>query len=161
MTDKIKTLLDMIADTFPAIAVATVTLEEGNKIDEYKGALEDFSMHCKNISWATLDSIYLEKFYCGVSYLDAQSWLAYLPALLTYAVTHVNSGTGLPTDALLSSLRPGSCHFEYFRTCSENIRKVTFAVLEFLATESNSQFEEDALQVIQEYDDYAKNQSGG
>lgn len=153
-----KHLVDLIAAAFPPVANGTMSLEDANQMDNYETTRDEFTGKSVEIDWRTVQDAYLEAFHWGLPYLDYRSWVGYLPAFRRYAITHVGHGDLLVTEALLSSLRPGSVHFADFETCSPKIQEIIQTVLAFLGTDYRSKAQASALQVIQERDDHLKNQ---
>jgi len=94
---------------------------------------------------------YLEKFHWGVTYLDPESWRFYFPTLSDYAVRHCSDGSSMVIDALLSSLRPPEKDPPRFSVLTPEQEGAIVDFLDFMAFSEESDFKEDAMQVLEEY----------
>jgi uncharacterized protein DUF6714 len=94
---------------------------------------------------------YLEQFCAGLFHLDADSWLYYLPLVLRLALARA----ARPGDALVEStlwtLRPPDRDPPRLGRLGAAQESAVVAVLEHLAFAPESQNQEFALQVLEEY----------
>ncbi len=140
---------DFIAETFAAFAqeVATrptLTLRAGNAVDEYKHPPPfDESLD-------TLSDPYLEQYFWGMRYLDADSWRHILPYCIDYALRHQTQGSNV-TDALLNSLRPPDREPPRLGSLSPAQESVIIRFLEILAFSERSADQALACQVLEEW----------
>ena len=122
-----------------------MTLRGGDAVDGYREP-PDFD--------PTLDETTdenFEKYHWGVTYLDPESWRFYLPILFDYALRHCSDGSSLVIDALLRSLRPPEKDPPRFSVLTSDQEKVIVDFLDFLAFSDESDFKDDAMQVLEEY----------
>jgi len=122
-----------------------LSLRGGNAIDDYD-------------SPAPYDSVldeptpeYIESFHWGIHHLDPESWLYYLPVLLTYSLSQMEAGTSSAVDTFLFSLRPPDRDPPRFGTLTASQVGVVVSVLEALGFSPHSRYQDDALQALQEY----------
>lgn len=94
---------------------------------------------------------YLERYHWGVTYLDPESWKFYLPILIEYSLRKRRDGSSLAIDATLSSLRPPEKTPPRFSTLSDQQEQVISDFLDILAFADGSEFQEDAMKVLEEY----------
>jgi len=84
-------------------------------------------------------------------HLDPESWLYYLPFFLTAALRHASEPGNRIVEAVLWSLRPPDREPARLGVLSEEQTTVVTEVLEYLAFSAESQNQEFALQVLEEY----------
>ena len=131
---------------FPqAPAGPTLSLRGGNALDDY-ATPPPYD--------ATLDAPtddYIEAFHWGIHHLDPDSWLYYLPILLTYSLSQMEDGTSEAVDTFLFSLLPPDRDPPRFSTLTPPQVAAVVSVLEALGFSPNSRYQDDALQALQEY----------
>ena len=97
---------------------------------------------------------YLEQYaYWALNYLDAASWRHYLPRLIDYALRNMASqapGT-MAIDGLLWSLRPPDRDPPRLASLAPEQEAVVVAFLEQLAFADDSRYQEEAMQVLEEW----------
>ena len=124
-----------------------MTLRHGDALSSYR-TITDVD---PNITDDTSD-LYLERYQNGLYHLDVQSWRSYLPFLISYSIRHVRSiGPSMVIDIFLSSLRPPDREPPRLSTIQVDEKKVIVDTLEFLALSKGSEYENIALQVMEEY----------
>lgn len=149
------TLLASIEELYKQeYAEIKMTLEDGDKIDNYDARQEDYEAQNRKIDWRTISDEYLQKYYCGITYLDQKSWNGYLPVFLGYCMHHYADEPGIVIETFLWNLRPHCTHFYYLKQQTPEVQQLVARILEFLGLESSSQFKDEALQILQEIDDY-------
>ena len=99
---------------------------------------------------------YIEQFaYWALCHLDPISWRHYLPVLLDYALNHATSESSpksaLIVEGILFSLRPTGANLERFTRLTAEQEVVVGAFLEVLAFDSRSDFQDEAIEVLEEY----------
>jgi hypothetical protein len=141
-------LFDSISTAFPPRSQqCAMTLRQGNEHDSYNIPTPDNPPG----DWRDVSNEELEKHHWGLTHLDPQSWRFYLPAFLSYAVHHPSRGESLVIQACINNLRPPDREPSRFKTLSDAQRKAAVATLDFLAFDSESQFQDDACQALEEY----------
>jgi hypothetical protein len=141
-------LLDSISVAFPAGVVRTKrSLRQGNELDSHDLPTPDVFP----ADWREVTDQQLEVHHWGFNHLDASSWHFYLPAFLSYSVRHLSRGDSLAVLACLNNLRPPDRVPSRFDTLTDRQRELVIGVLEFLAFDPESQFSEDACQVLEEF----------
>ena len=133
-------------EAFPKEA-PRMTLRQGDALSSYR-SINDID---PDIADDTSDS-YLERYQDGIYHLDAQSWRSYLPFLISYSIRHIRSvGPSMVIDIFLSSIRPPDREPPRLATIQKEEKEVIVATLEFLAFSKDSEYENLALQVMEEY----------
>lgn len=141
-------LLDSISAAFPAGAVnSLLSLRQADETDSYTAPTPDVSP----ADWRDVPDHELEAHHWGFTHLDAESWRFYLPAFLSYSVRHLSRGGSLVIAVCLSNLRPPDRVPSRFSTLTDCQRRNVVSVLEFLAFDSESEFTDNACQVLEEY----------
>jgi hypothetical protein len=122
-----------------------MTLRAANALDDYE-APPDFD--------PVVDSVapeYLEAHFWGISYLDPQSWLFYLPHLLKRALACIDDGGSNLVNAFLISLRPPDRDPPRFGSLNAEQEQAVSAVLDELAFSPESQWQREALCALEEW----------
>ena len=142
------TLLESVSAAFPRGSKQfTMTLRQGNERDSYREPTPD----AVPLDWRDVSDGELEDHHWGLTHLDPPSWLFYLPAFLSYSVRHPSRGESLVISACVNNLRPPDRVPSRFKLLSSAQRQAAVAVLDFLAFDSESQFQSDACQALEEY----------
>jgi hypothetical protein len=129
----------------PTTTAPPLSLRGGNAIDDYE-APPPFD--------PVIDSPtneYIESFHYGIHFLDPASWLHYLPILLHYSLSQMEAGPSAAVDTFLFSLRPPDRDSPRFGALSGDQVATVVAVLDVLGFSPGSQYQDDALQALQEY----------
>lgn len=125
-----------------------MTLRGGDAVDSYWSA----PPYDTAIDQPT--DAYLERYaYWALNFLDAASWRHYLPRLIDYALHNLASqapGT-MAIDGLLWSLRPPDREPPRLASLTPEQETVVVAFLEQLAFADDSLYQEDAMQVLEEW----------
>lgn len=125
-----------------------MTLRGGDAVDSYWSA----PPYDPAIDQPT--DAYLERYaYWALNFLDAASWRHYLPRLIDYALHNLASqapGT-MAIDGLLWSLRPPDREPPRLASLTPEQETVVVAFLEQLAFADDSLYQEDAMQVLEEW----------
>lgn len=129
----------------PQIDTPSVSLRGGNALDDY----ETPPPYAPEVDRP--DAAYIEAFHYGIHFLDPESWLYYLPILLTYSLGEMEAGTSNAVDTFLFSLRPPDRDPPRFGLLSRPQKKLVVEVLEKLGFSETSKFQDDALAALQEY----------
>jgi hypothetical protein len=125
-----------------------MTLKEGDDMDSYRtpspeaDAIRD--------DWRRVSDSYLEQYHCGMTYVDQQSWLFYLPAFLSYSLRHPDT-SALPLDACLNTLRPPDREPSRFKMLNDVQREIVRTVLDYLAFYERAVVQDSARLVLEEY----------
>jgi hypothetical protein len=127
-----------------AAAVPAITLRGGEAIDRYASP----PPYAPEIDQPTDN--YLERYAWGITYLDPASWRHYLPRLIDYALRHKEEGPFV-IDSLLASLRPPEREPPRFAVLTKEQEEVIGAFLEMLAFDEGSVWQDQAMQVLEEY----------
>jgi hypothetical protein len=99
-----------------------------------------------------LDDAYLEAHaYWALPHLDAASWRHYLPALIDYALRHLDDPGTMVVEGLLASLRPPDRDPPRLGSLSAEQEAVMTATLDVLAFDARSVNRDFAMQVLEEY----------
>jgi hypothetical protein len=129
----------------------TTTLRGGDSLDDY----ERPPPYDLVIDEPTAE--YLEKYaYYGLFHLDPASWRHYLPHLIDYALRHyslcdVSAACGLAIGGLLGSLRPPDRDPPRLASLSAAQEQVLVAFLDVLAFDEESQWQNEALPLLEGY----------
>ena len=94
---------------------------------------------------------YLEENFWGLSHIDADSWLFYLPHFLRYSVENIANPSSNAIESFLFSLRPPDHEPPRFRALSSEQEQAVVGVLDQLAFADNSAWTEDAMIALEEY----------
>ena len=99
---------------------------------------------------------YLQQFaYFALPYLDPLSWRYYLPFLIDYALRHATAEappeSSLPVEGTLSSLRPPDTEPPRLSLLTAEQELVIVDFLEVLAFNERSDYQDYAMQVLEEY----------
>jgi hypothetical protein len=126
--------------------VPPLTLRGGNDVDSYTVAQPYDSTQD-----AETDT-YLEQFsFWGVTYLDAESWRHYLPALMSYSLRKPDD-PAMVVEALVRSLRPPDRYPPRLATLTADQEAVVTAFLEHLAlSDTAPHLRDDAQQALEEW----------
>jgi hypothetical protein len=128
-----------------AEAAPPMTLRGGAAVDSYDVA----PPHDPALD--RLDDAYLEAHaYWALPHLDAASWRHYLPALIDYALRHLDD-PAMVTEGLLASLRPPDREPPRLGSLSAEQEEVIVATLDVLAFDARSAERDFAMQVLEEY----------
>lgn len=122
-----------------------MTLRAGNALDDYKTPPEFDS---------SVDSVtpeYLEAHFWGISHLDPQSWLFYLPHFLKRALARLDDGGSSLVNAFLISLRPPDRDPSRFGLLTREQEQAVVAVLDELAFSTESKWQEEATSALEEW----------
>jgi hypothetical protein len=91
----------------------------------------------------------------ALPYLDALSWRYYLPFLIDYALRHATAEAPpescLAVEGTLSSLRPPDTEPTRLSLLTTEQESVIVDFLEVLAFDSRSDYQDYAMQVLEEY----------
>jgi hypothetical protein len=102
---------------------------------------------------------YLKRYaHYGLVYLDPSSWRHYLPRLIEYTLRHYRRSdghTGLVIGGLLASLRPPEREPPRVGSLSADQESVVAEFLEALGFDDGSEWQDEALELLQEYWDRA------
>jgi hypothetical protein len=123
-----------------------LTLRQANEVDSYR----DPSPKTSEESLPPTDQ-YLESHHFGIPHLDPVSWRYYLPYLTSYALRNMSKGDSLVIHGFLQSLRPPDRTPPRFAVLDGEQEKVIISLLELLGFDRQSGFQEDALQILEEY----------
>jgi hypothetical protein len=143
MADNLTGRLETTFATDLAKTPAT-TLRSGDSVDSY-GASIPFDPEIDVVS-----DDYLTKYCWGVTYLDAESWRYYLPALGAFALRHLESNS-LVVDALIASLRPPDREPPRLGSLDSVQEAVVRELLEVLAYSPESAHQAEACQALEEW----------
>lgn len=138
-------VLAQVATAFPP-EPPTLTLRDGDAIDSYRPR----PARTPDQNDEPTDD-YLKRFAFGIAYLDPQSWRAYLPTLIAYAVKHRSDGSSLAIEFTLSSMRPPDRVPPRLATLTAPQREAVVSFLTLLGFDAESAFQDFALQVMEEY----------
>lgn len=140
-----RTLVERVRRAFAVDARSTppLSLRGGSAIDEYREPAP-FDPALDVVS-----DIYLEQHHWGVTYLDAASWRHYLPALIDYALRHLDT-TSPVVEAWLWSLMPPDRQPPRMGTLSPEQKAVVEEVVWLLVTDSRGH-EDLACRVLDEW----------
>ncbi len=99
---------------------------------------------------------YLQQYACfALPHLDALSWRYYLPFLIDYALRHATSEappeSSLVVESTLSSLRPPDREPPRLSALTPEQESVIVQFLDFLAFDERSDYQDYAMQVLEEY----------
>jgi hypothetical protein len=94
---------------------------------------------------------YFEQYFWGLSYLDPASWRYYLPRLLRYALSSFATPGLNSVDAVLASLRPPDRDPPRFGSLTPAQERAVARVLEELAFNPESPWQEPAIIALEEY----------
>ena len=122
-----------------------MSLRAGDFADNYEAA-PPFSDALDQIT-----ATYLEEYFWGLSHLDAESWLFYLPHLLRYSLENISNPASNAIDAFLFSLRPPDRDPPRFGSLDVEQAKAVAVVLDQLAFADNSAWKEQAMIALEEY----------
>jgi hypothetical protein len=125
--------------------IPQITLRAGDAEDRYEDVLPLFDPKLDEPT-----DEYLEKYHCGLIYLDTDSWRFYLPYLIDYSLRKLEDGE-LIVDSFLSSLRPPDREPPRFKSLSDTQKELIKEVLYILAFDDKSIFKEYAMTVLEEY----------
>lgn len=133
------------ADTPPPMS-----LRAGDAIDGYDSPPE-YDVHIDEPTDA-----YIEQFaYWALCYLDPLSWRYYLPRLIDFALRHATSESSpksaLIVEGILFSLRPTGNNLDRFAGLTAAQKAAIVAFLEVLAFDDRSDFQDEAIEVLEEY----------
>ena len=142
----IKEIIDDSYKLFnPEKKIPPMTLRAGDAEDRYE---ENLPAYDPKFDEPT--DRYLEKYYDGVTYLDAESWRFYLPHLIDYSLRKLEDGE-LIVDSFLSSLRPPDREPPRLKSLTDAQKELIKEVLDILAFDDKSIFKEYAMTVMEEY----------
>ncbi len=122
-----------------------MTLRSGCEVDNYNDILP-----FDTLLDAPTDE-YLESYYDGINYLDADSWKYYLPRLMNFTLCNYTTNTSMVIDALLSSLRPPDREPPRLKMLNKQQEDVIVKVLDILAFDEKSIYTEEAILALEEY----------
>jgi hypothetical protein len=129
-----------------AEAVPPMTLRGGAAVDSYDVAPP------YDPALDRLDDAYVEAHaYWALPHLDAASWRHYLPALIDYALRHLEDPATMVVEGLLASLRPPDRDPPRLASLSAEQERVVVATLDLLAFDPSSAHRDFAMQVLEEY----------
>jgi hypothetical protein len=122
-----------------------ICLRAGNALDNY----EEPPKYDSIVDSPTDE--YLEKYYWGILYLDHDSWKYYLPILINYSVKNKADKGAMVIDSFLASLRPPDRKPARLGSLSKDEEKVILELLDHLAFDENSGWNDVALMLLEEY----------
>jgi hypothetical protein len=122
-----------------------MSLRSGNSVDSCGEPLE------WDLSDEAVDDAYLESYHWGLYHLDPESWRFYLPYFIDYALRHRGYGGSAATSTLLQNLRPPDRIPPRLASLSSGQEQLIIEFLEFLAYGEDSDCQDEALQVLEEY----------
>jgi len=107
-----------------------ISLRGGNALDDY----EEPPPFDPELDRPTDE--YIERYYHGIHFLDADSWHHYLPVLLGYALGHPESES-MALDTLLFSLDPRNGDYPVFPCLSSSQAAAVRGALEVLLEQAD------------------------
>lgn len=122
-----------------------MSLRAGDALDDYRTP-PDFD--------PSVDSVtpeYFEAHFWGISYLDPQSWLFYLPHFLKRALACLDDSGSNIVNAFLISLRPPDRDPPRFGILTVDQEQAVIAVLDKLAFSVESKWQEEAISALDEW----------
>lgn len=127
-----------------------MTLRSGDAVDSYNSAIA----YNEQLDQPT--NKYLQQFaYWGMPHLDPVSWHYYLPFLINYSLRNATKDapaeSDLVVDATLWALRPPDREPSRFSLLTPQQEALIVEFLDSLAFDENSIYQEDAMQVLEEY----------
>ena len=145
-------LLKLVNEVFgeATVKMPPMTLRGGNALDSYDWTPEyDEQLDQPN-------NEYLQQFaYGGLPHLDPVSWHYYLPLLMSYSLRNATQDSPiesvLAVEATLYSLRPPDREPSKFSLLTPQQEEVIVQFLEILAFDEDSDYQEEAMQVLEEY----------
>lgn len=123
----------------------SITLRAGNALDEHESP-PGFDPAVDSVS-----PEYFETYCWGISYLDPQSWLFYLPHFLKRALACRDDGRSNLVNAFIGSLRPPDRDPPRFGLLTVEQEQAVVAVLDELAFSSESMWRDEAMSALEEY----------
>lgn len=122
-----------------------MSLRAGNAADNYElGPPFDQALD-------EITSTYLENHFWGLSHLDSQSWLFYLPHFLDYSIENIANPASNAIEAFLFSLRPPDRDPPRFGALAVEQEQAVVAVLDQLAFAEHSAWKDPAMIALEEY----------
>lgn len=94
---------------------------------------------------------YLEKYYWGISHLDAVSWRYYLPILTEHTLRNFATSESNAVDAFLASLRPPDRDPPRFTSLTTDQERAVVAMLDTLAFDEASKWKSQAMLALEEF----------
>jgi hypothetical protein len=129
-----------------ATTLPVMTLRGGSAVDSY----HDPPPYEPQLDEPT--DKYLEEYsFWGLNYLDPTSWRHYLPRLIDFALRHAAHPGSLVIQSLLSSLRPPDSEPPRLASLAPDQEAVLVALLDALAFDPESAYQDFAMQVLEEY----------
>lgn len=130
--------------------IPPMTLRAGNAVDSYDNP-PDYDEQIDQPS-----DEYLQQFaYWGLPHLDPGSWYYYLPLLMSYSLRNGTKDapveSGLAVEATLWALRPPDREPSRFSLLTPEQEQVIVQFLESLAFEEDSDYQEEGMEVLEEY----------
>ncbi|MGB5633186.1 MAG: DUF6714 family protein [Waterburya sp.] len=144
----IKLINEVFKDT--TVEIPPMTLRAGNAVDSY----DNPTAYDEQLDQPTDE--YIQQFaYWGLPHLDPVSWHYYLPLLMSYSLRNATKDapveSGLAVEATLFSLRPPDREPSRFSLLTPEQEEVIVQFLDILAFDEDSDYQEDGMQVLEEY----------
>jgi hypothetical protein len=140
------TIAERVSRAFQSSGPAPRTsLRGGDALDVYK------SPHAFDPELDEPSDAYLGRHAAGLAHLDPETWLYYLPLFLTSALRNASEPGNRVVEAVLWSPRPPDREPARLGALSEEQTRAVTEALEFLAFSAESQNQDFALQVLEEY----------
>ena len=132
------------------IEIPPMTLRAGDAVDSYDLP----TAYDEQLDQPTDE--YLQQFACwGIHHLDPVSWHYYLPLLMSYSLRNATKDapveSGLAVEATIFSLRPPDREPSRFSLLTPEQEEVIVQFLDILAFDEESIYQEDGMQVLEEY----------
>lgn len=132
------------------VKIPPMTLRAGDAVDSYDLPIP-YDEQLDNIN-----DDYLQKYaYFALPYLDTFSWRYYLPFLIDYSLRHATAEaspeSSLVVEGTLFSLRPPDREPPRLSTLSAEQESVIIKFLDLLAFDDRSDYQDLAMQVLEEY----------
>lgn len=145
-------LIELINKVFEdaTVKIPLMTLRGGNAVDSYDLP----PVYDQQLDQLTDE--YLQQFACwGLAHLDPVSWYYYLPILMSYSLRNLDKNAPMDSysviEATLSSLRPPDRVPSRFSLLTREQEAVIVQFLDILAFDEDSEHQEYAMQVLEEY----------
>ena len=135
---------------YDKIKIPPMTLRAGDAVDSY----DLTPPYDEQLDQVNDD--YIQKYaYFALPYLDFLSWRYYLPFLIDYSLRHAtakaNPESSLAVDGTLFSLRPPDREPPRLSILTAEQESVIVQFLDLLAFDERSVYQDDAMEVIEEY----------
>lgn len=139
--------------------IGRYTLAQAHDMDVYANPSDDVNAERKD--WTKISDEYLNEHSQGVRFLDCDSWVFYLPALLRYAIRFLHV-PNMEFVWLLHTLEPGQIHEGAFKLNEEQQIALSEAVDYIASAEepANADLAQQLLVDVKFMDEIRQNQSG-